>query len=330
MTVATNVSSASKSGGLESVKYYVFDGEDEDKWNEYSIKTLAFAEAKGWKEGLTEEDPSEEKARNAKNYLTMSLTGKAFRFITRSKKANEVWAALIDEFAPTEAEDRYELEEEFKQCLMSDQHGNPTDWFNQLDEINSRFSNIEKGQFQKDDEDIKLHIRMNLPEDVYSEVITSFKDYAAMSLREVKKDIRAYYRRLKRSDKVKESKVDKIMQVEVNASNGSGQKQFKPRWRKPFKGTCHYCGEQGHKAFNCPKRKSEQSNDNKKGFKSNVKCFICGKNHYANKCPLRKGKVEVASNVFVGMTTVKDDEEKSMERELNEEEKSDTENEEDD
>ena len=83
MTVATNVSSASKSGGLESVKYYVFDGEDEDKWNEYSIKTLAFAEAKGWKEGLTEEDPSEEKARNAKNYLTMSLTGKAFRFITR-------------------------------------------------------------------------------------------------------------------------------------------------------------------------------------------------------------------------------------------------------
>ena len=33
MSVITNLGAGPKSGGLESVKYYVFDGENEDKWN---------------------------------------------------------------------------------------------------------------------------------------------------------------------------------------------------------------------------------------------------------------------------------------------------------
>ena len=205
-TVVTSNSLGVKSGGLESVKYYVFDGEDEERWNEYSIKTLAFAEAKGWKEGLTHKNASNEKKKKAKIFLTMSLTGKSFRCINQSRNADEVWNALINEYAPTEAEDRYDLEEEFKQCFMEDPHGNPTDWFNMLDEMNFRFSNTENGKFQKSEEDMKLNIRMNLPEELYSEVITSFKDYLSMTLRQVKKEIRAYYRRLQRSEKIKETK----------------------------------------------------------------------------------------------------------------------------
>ena len=81
MSVATSSSSDAKSGGLESVKYYVFDGENEKRWHKYSIKTLTFAEAKGWIEGLTKESASEEKQRSAKNYLMMSLTGKSFRLL---------------------------------------------------------------------------------------------------------------------------------------------------------------------------------------------------------------------------------------------------------
>ena len=188
---------------------------------------------------------------------------------------------------------------------MEDPHANPTDWFNMLDEINARFSNIDDGKFQKTEEDIKLHIRMNLPEDLYSEVITSFKDYSSMSLRQVKKEIRSFYRRLKRSEKIKELKTDNIMQVEVQDQRKSyGQRNSKPRWKKPFKGNCHYCGEQGHKAINCPKRKND--NQGSKGVKANIRCFICGKNHYANQCPLRKGKVEEA-NVFIGVTHLKEE-----------------------
>ena len=51
MSADTNQRTSLKSGGLESAKYYVFNGEDEDKWNEYSIKTLTCAETKGcWKD----------------------------------------------------------------------------------------------------------------------------------------------------------------------------------------------------------------------------------------------------------------------------------------
>ena len=41
---------------------------------------------------------------------------------------------------------------------------------------------------------------MHLPEEAYSEVITSFKDYADMSLKEVKKEIKQFHHRLKRTD----------------------------------------------------------------------------------------------------------------------------------
>ena len=198
---------------------------------------------------------------------------------------------------------------------MESSNSNPTDWFNMLDEINARFSNIENGKFKKSDEDMKLHIRMNLPEELYSEVITSFKDYSTMSLRQVKKDIKSFYRRMKRADKIKEEKSDKIMQVQTNNEK---RKSFKPRWKKPFKGKCHYCGEQGHKVIDCQKRKNDNRN-NKSNVKANIKCFICGKNHYANQCPLRKGKEEEA-NIFIGVTHLKEDGEKHHEAEVDDEE----------
>ena len=125
MTEITSSSSKNKLGGLESVKFYVFDGENEERWHEYNIKILAFAEAKGWKEGLTKEEASDEDKKSANHYLTMSLTRKAFRFISHSKKANEIWKALNEKYAPTEEKDRYELEQEFKQYTMEDPHGSP-------------------------------------------------------------------------------------------------------------------------------------------------------------------------------------------------------------
>ena len=103
----------------------------------------------------------------------MSLTGKAFEFLNRSREPKDIWDALEEDFVPTEDEDCYELEEEFKQCKMINR--NPTDWFNQLEEINTRIGNIEGGKYVKTDDDIKLQICINLPENIYNKAITSFK-----------------------------------------------------------------------------------------------------------------------------------------------------------
>ena len=228
MSAITNLGVEPKSGGLKIVKFYVFDGEDEDKWNEYSIKMLAFAETKGWMEGLTDENTSDEKKKKAKSYPTMSLAGKAFKFLIRSKNPKDIWEALVEEFAPTEEDDRYELEEKFKRCTMVDDYSNPTDWFDRIDEI-------------------KLQIRMNLPEEVYSEVITLFKDYANISLKEMKQKIKQFHRRLKGSDKIKESKEDSVMQL----NNHENKNQSSNR-NKQFKGKCHNWGELGIRPSECP------------------------------------------------------------------------------
>ena len=65
-------------------------------------------------EGLTDENALEEKKKKAKSYLTMSLPGKAFKFLNQSKNSKDIWEALEEEFTPTEGDDRYELEEELK------------------------------------------------------------------------------------------------------------------------------------------------------------------------------------------------------------------------
>ena len=99
-------------------------------------------------ERLTDEIASDDMKKKVKTYLTMSLIGKTFKLLNRSREVKDVWDALEEEFASTEDVDCYELEEEFKQCEMVDQYGNPADWLNQLDKINTRIGNIYQNRLQ--------------------------------------------------------------------------------------------------------------------------------------------------------------------------------------
>ena len=66
----------------------------------------------------------------------------------------DVWDILEKKFDLMEEEDCYKLEEEFKQCKMIDQFGDSTDWFNQLDDGNTRKENIEGSKHTKTENDI--------------------------------------------------------------------------------------------------------------------------------------------------------------------------------
>ena len=99
---------------------------------------------------LTDENALDENKKKTKNYLTMSLIGLAFKFLNWSKNPKDIWEALEEDFVPTEEYNRYELKEEFQQCTMEDDYSNPTDWFNHLDEINTKLSNIDWGNTSKE------------------------------------------------------------------------------------------------------------------------------------------------------------------------------------
>ena len=115
-----------------------------------------FAETKGWVEGLTDSTVVDDKKKKAKSYLAMSLTSKSFKLLNRLNNPKDIWEALEEEYVPTEEYDRYELEEEFKRCMMEDTYGNPTNWFKRLDEINTKLSNIDGGKYSKMEDNIKI------------------------------------------------------------------------------------------------------------------------------------------------------------------------------
>ena len=92
----------------------------------------------------------DEEKKKVKIYLTISLTGEEFKCLNRSTKSpKEIWEALEEEFVPTEEDNMYELEEKFKYCTMEDNYSNLIYWFNRLDEINMKLSNIDGGKYIK-------------------------------------------------------------------------------------------------------------------------------------------------------------------------------------
>ena len=74
----------------------------------------------------------------------------------------------------------------------------------------------------------------------------------------------------------------------------------KIKWNRQFKGVCYNYGELGNQASECikPKKKSYRRQQ-----KCNVKCYICGGNHYATDCLQKKQSPEQA-HMFVGVTHI--------------------------
>ena len=52
----------------------------------------------------------------------------------------------------------------------------------------------------------------------------------------------------------------------------------KNKWNRQFKGKCYNCGEPGHRASECTKLKKKNYGRQQR---HNMKCDICGGNHYA-------------------------------------------------
>ena len=93
----------------------------------------------------------------------------------------------------------------------------------------------------------------------------------------------------------------------VSPSNKKGPK-------KAFKGRCGYCGEFGHKAADCPNKKSNQNKGQKPKFHqkkkqwgrgdpkskghidmSKIKCYNCGEfGHFARDCPKARDNANIA------------------------------------
>ena len=158
-----------------------------------------------------------------------------------------------------------------------------------------------------DDETFITHLLKSLPQTEYERAILVIKDKLrkeTVEIPEIEQVLEDKYQAMKHAKGWEEEEDDYSLFASPS----------KKRPKKAFKGHCGYCGEFGHKAADCPNKKSNQNKGQKsktqqkkkqhdkgdskgKGHldMSKIKCFNCGEyGHFALDCPKARNNANIA------------------------------------
>ena len=158
------------------------------------------------------------------------------------------------------------------------------------------------------DETFITHLLNSLPQTVYEGAILIIKDKlrkGTVEITEIEQILEGKFHVIKQAKGWEEEEDDYALFASPSSKKGP---------KKAFKGRCGYCGEFGHKADDCPNKKSNQNKGQKqknqqkkklwgkvdskgKGHidMSKIKCYNCGEfGHFARDCPKARDNANIA------------------------------------
>ena len=323
---------------LKSIKVYKFDNTKEN-WHEFALKFRVIADTRDYRgiiDGsvippdemaditITTEDTGavlkekkdKLKARKANKIgyrdLVMSTAGISFTIVQNavseelpSGDLKKAWERLERRWNPKTREDKVEVYTKFLNYKLENTRLRPMDWIAFLEKKRAELMNT--GHIMSDETFI-THLLNSLPQTVYEGAILVIKDKlrrSILEITEIEQILEDKFQAIKQAKGWEEEEDDYALFV--SPSNKKGPK-------KAFKGRCGYCGEFGHKAANCPNKKSNQSKGQKpknqqkkrqwskgdskdKGHidMSKIKCYNCGEfGHFARDCPKARDNANIA------------------------------------
>ena len=204
----------------------------------------------------------------------------------------------------------------FQQNQLEDVSTNITVW---LTSLAIQVNKLKKLNHVLDEEYQITHILESLPRE-YSSVVEQVKidrrtGSTLITMDEIKKRLKEYYRQLKREHGWSEDE----MSFNMKSSNKQSRNIKKGNKGKFFRGRCNHCGKFGHKKADCwdlknRREKNQESERKVQKEKSNVRCFKCKKlGHYANECRNEKDSSGDDKHVTFAMMCYENSEEEKNE-----------------
>ena len=217
----------------------------------------------------------------------------------------KAWERLERRWNPKTREDKVEVYTRFLNYKLENTRQRPMDWITFMEKKRAELMNT--GHIM-DDETFITHLLNSLPQTEYEGAILITKDKLrkrTVEIPEIEQVLEDKYLAMKHAKGWEEEEDDYALFA--SPSNKKAPK-------KAFKGRCGYCGEFGHKAADCPNKKSNQNKPQKskthqkkkqhgkgdskgKGHldMSKIKCFNCGEyGHFACDCPKAHDNANIA------------------------------------
>ena len=217
----------------------------------------------------------------------------------------KAWERLERRWNPKTREDKVEVYTRFLNYKPENTRQRPMDWITFMEKKQAELMNT--GHIM-DDEMFITHLLNSLPQSEYEGAILVIKDKlrkGTVEIPEIEQVLEDKYLAMKQAKGWEEEEDDYALFASLLNKKGP---------KKAFKGRCGYCGEFGHKAADCPNKKSNQNKGQKskthqkkkqhgkgdskgKGHldMSKIKCFNCGEyGHFARDCPKARDNTNIA------------------------------------